>query len=605
MRKGGRRMGHLPVPGHRCLARPVVYKARWLLRRLRLAEPREARILFLMMAGVLAVILANTFGQVRLNQWQGAFYNALERRDFGDFLIQLGVFFAIVAGLLVLVVAQTWVTETMKVRARRWLTTHVIDSWLKPRRAYLLGFAGDIGRNPDQRIAEDAGRLTDLSIGLSVGLGQSSLLLVSFLGVLWTLSTSVVFAWHGSTFTIPGYMVWSALVFSAVGSLLTYLVGRPLIAGNAERFAREGELRTALVRVSENSEVISLERGEPGERQVTIGFLGTLIAVMQRLANARARLTWVTSGYGWIGLVVPIVVAAPGFFAGNMTLGGLIMVVGGFNQVQNALRWFIDNYPSIAEWQACLQRVTLLLDSLESVELHHDQAGRIALAASDGDTLVLDGLAVCLPGDLSTCILLADRHLEIVPGDRVLFVGAQGSGKTTLFMALAGLWPWGRGTIRQPQPFDALFLPERPYLPEGTLRRALAYPEAGDKLAVSDVAAALHDVGLAHLVAELDVANHWDKDLSLDDQQRLSIARILLRRPRWAMLDDCLSALDDKSGRDLLAILRNRLPSTAIVSTSHRGDMDHFYARVIELGGVASLPPFTLEGGVAKPQAHA
>ena len=340
--------------------------------------------------------------------------------------------------------------------------------------------------------------------------------------------------------------------------------------------------------------MISLERGEPGERQVAIGFLGTLVAVMQRLANARARLTWVTSGYGWIGLVVPIVVASPGFFAGNMTLGGLIMVVGGFNQVQNALRWFIDNYPSIAEWQACLQRVTLLLDSLESVELHHDQIGRIALAASDGDRLVLDGLAVCLPGDLSTCILL-DR-----PPSRN--------------------WPrrprpvrWRPGQ-RQDHPVHgarrAVAMGPRHHPPAATFRclvpartavSARGHVAPGPGLSGSrhrprrrDVARAFRDVGLAHLVAELDVANHWDKDLSLDDQQRLSIARILLRRPHFAVLDDCLSALDDKSGRDLLAILRNRLPGTAIVSTSHRGDGDGFYRqgdRTRRRGQPAALHP--------------
>ena len=556
-----------------------------------------------MLAAIFALILINTFGQVRLNQWQGAFYNALERHDGADFAAQLGIFFVIVGILLVLVVAQTWITETLKVRSRRWLTAHILDTWLAPRRAYLLGFAGDIARNPDQRISEDASRLTDLSIGLAVGLGQSTLLLVSFLGVLWTLSSAVVFSFGGHVFTIPGYMVWCALLFTVIGSLLTYWVGRPLIVINAERYAREGEFRTTLVRVSENAEVISLERGEPGERSLAAGFLGALTATMQKLANARARLTWVTSGYGWIGLVAPIVVAAPGYFTGNMTLGGLFMVVGGFNHVQNALRWFIDSYPSIAEWQAVLQRVTTLLDDLQSIETHHDAAGRIVFEKGPPGKLTLRNLAVCLPGDLSTCILIEDRILEIPAGGRLRFQGPPGSGKTTLFMALAGLWPWGRGTIVQPEPFNAMFLPERPYLPPGTLRHSLVYPGAEAEFTSDQVIAAMRDVGLPHLVAQLDISNHWDKDLSLGDQQRLAIARLLLHQPGWAFLDDCLSALDDQEGQEILLTLTQRLPAIGIVSTSHSRSSSAFYPKTIELSGVASLPPFTLVDGMAQQQA--
>jgi putative ATP-binding cassette transporter len=556
-----------------------------------------------MLAVVFGVILLNTYGQVRLNQWQGALFDALDRRNLPDFLRELWIFFVIVAGLLVLVVAQTWVTETAKVQARRWLTRHILTIWLEPRRPYLLGFAGEVARNPDQRISQDASRLTELSISFVIGLGQATLLLISFIGVLWGLSTLVVFNYQDTSFTIPGYMVWCALLFTGTGSLLTWLFGRPLVRRNAERYASEGEFRTKLVRISDNAEAISLEHGESGEWRSAETSLGRLITALQRLANTHARLVWVTSGYGWIGLVFPIIVAAPGYFSGSMTLGSLIMVVGGFNQVQNALRWFIDNYPNIAEWQAVLDRVTALIDAIEDTAARNADVSCITVAAGDGDRVILENLAVCVPGDLKSCILLKERKISIVKGERVLFVGGQGSGKTTLFMALAGLWLWGRGTIRLPQPFNALFLSERPYVPHGTLMEALAYPGAETALMPERAARAMKDAGLGNLVDQLSVRNNWDRDLSLGEQQRLGIARLLLRSPDWAFFDNCLSALDDEAGAKVLTLLKKKLPAMGVAAMSDHEDLDNYYTRVIKIGDVASLQPFTSVGGVTKLEA--
>ena len=582
-----------PVP------RSAFGNARWLLRRLKRANPVEARNVLIMLAGVMMVILLNTFGQLQLNAWQGSFYNALEARETAAVVNQFALFVAIAGMLLVLVVAQAWLTEAMKVRARMWLTRHTLEIWLAPRRAYLLGFAGDIAQNPDQRIGQDANLLADSSIGFAIGLGQSSLLLVSFIGVLWTLSNQVVFTWHGSSFTIPGYMVWCALAFTAAGSSLTYLVGRPLIAFNAQRYSREGEFRSGLARVNDNAGVIALERGEADEFSGAAESLNALTLTMQALVNARARLTWVTSGYGWLGLVVPIIVAAPGYLAGNLNWGGLFMVIGGFNQVQNALRWFIDHYASITEWQANLQRVAALLESLDQVDEAASDISRIARRDGAPGEITLDNLAVCLPGDLSTCILLGDRHLVIKSGERLRFLGARGTGKTTLFMALAGLWPWGRGTIVAPSPFNALFLPERPYIPKGTLHEAVAYPLQPQAFGGGAMAAAMLKAGLGHLIPQIELITGWVKDLPLGDQQRLSIARLLLHRPEWAILDDCLSSLEESDAKVLFAMLLEQLPGTAFIATSHASGIDGFYQRTIELGGVASLPPFTLVAGKA------
>ncbi len=570
-----------------------------LLHRLRLANPGPGRKIFLLLAAIYGVIIVNTYGQVRLNRWQGAFYNALDAHDYPAFINQLGVFFVIVAGLLVLVVAQTWLADTAKVLARGWLTRHLLAIWLEPGRAYLLGFTGDIARNPDQQITQDASRLTELSIGFVIGIGQAGLLLASFIGVLWGLSASIVFTYHGNSFSIPGYMVWCALAFSGTGSLLTWLLGRPLVPRNAERYAREGELRSQLVRVNDNVGAISIERGESGERQESERDLGRLLVSLQRIVNAHAKVTWVTSGYGWLGLVFPIIVAMPGYFSGTMTLGSLIMVVGGFNQVQNSLRWFIDNYASIAEWQAVLNRVTGLIDMIDETAGGNPDVSRIAFAAGEPDRVSIEKLAVCLPGDLTKCILVDGPVMTIGKGEWVLVAGKQGSGRTTLFMALAGLWPWGRGTIRLPQPFNALFLSERPYVPPGTLLQALAYPAHERSLAASDAERALREVGLGELAGELGVQNNWSRELSMGEQQRLGIARLLLRAPDWAFLDNCLSALDDEDGAEVLQTIKRKLPAMGVMAMSRNEGREGLYDRVIRLGGPASLPPLTLVNGVA------
>ena len=347
-------------------------------------------------AGVVVVVCANTAGQLRLNVWQGAFYDALEQKHIPAFAWQLLVFTAIVAVLLVLVVAQTWLQEIIKVRLREWLTHDLIDQWLVPKRAYLLSFAGQIGVNPDQRIHQDAQHLTELTTVLAIGLLQSTLLLVSFVGVLWVLSAQVVFAYGGHSFTIPGYMVWCALAYSLGGSLLAWRVGRPLIALNAERYAREADLRFDLVRANEFAEGIAIYGGEADERHILAAAVGPGGDHHRAVAFGLARLTWISSGYGWFALVVPILVAAPGYFGGDLSFGGLMMVVGAFNQVQSSLRWFVDNVSQIADWRATLQRITMFRDALLAIETLGEDAGRIRRVEDPAGHLVLEDLTIQL-----------------------------------------------------------------------------------------------------------------------------------------------------------------------------------------------------------------
>ena len=543
------------------------------------ASPARKRLVWLAVAIVVAVC-ANAVAQIRLNDWRGAFFDALEQRQFDEFVYQLGVFLIVVSILLALGVAETWVREVMTVRLREWLTHDLLGEWLHPKRAYLLGFAGPIGVNPDQRMQEDARHLSELSADLANGLLRSALLLVSFIGVLWLLSAQVVFTVGDATFGVPGYLVWCALIFALGGSWLTWRVGRPLIALNAERYAQEAELRFQMVRVSECAEGIAMHGGERDEHKTLSNTLEHVVDVTLRLANGLARLTWVTGGYGWLALVVPILVAAPGYFQGTLSFGGLMMVVGAFNQVQQALRWFVDNFPRIADWRATLLRVATYRDALRDLELQGEDVGRIERIENEREELEFTDLTVHLASGHAE---LDQAQIRVSPGDRVLIVGEPGSGKSTLFRAMAGLWPWGTGTIRLPVTSSIMFLPQRPYLPVGTLRATLAYPASSDGFEVDALQGVLERVGLKRLADSLDENGRWDKRLSLDEQQRLVFARLLLHCPRFVFLDDVTSALDEEHKELLASILDGELSESAVVNVSRETARSDFYGRTLYL----------------------
>ena len=315
------------------------------------------KTLIFLAAAIVLVVAATAYGQIRLNGWTKPFYDALSRRDLRDFLFQLGVFFLIAGFLLALNVAQRWLVETLELKLREGLVLSLLEDWLSPRRAFWLANAGTIGVNPDQRIHEDARKLCELSADLGVGLLQASILFLTFAGVLWVLSNDFSFHIGERDYTVPGFMVWAAIAYASAGSLLSYWVGRGLIGRNAERYAREADLRFSLVRVNEHVDDISLAAGEADEKRRIELHLGNVLAATRRIVRGHANLTWVTAGFGWITLVAPILVAAPLYFSGKVSFGGLMMAAGAFSQAQSSLRWFIDNFSAIADWQAALFRV--------------------------------------------------------------------------------------------------------------------------------------------------------------------------------------------------------------------------------------------------------
>lgn len=543
------------------------------------SSPLRRRLAWLAV-GIAVAICVSMVGQVRLNTWQGDFFDALEQRNLDAFGTQVLVFLVVVAGLLTLVVAETWLREMLEVRLREWLTHHLLDRWLVPKRAYLLALTSDIGVNPDQRMQADALRLTQFSVSLSIGLLRASLLLVSFLGVLWLLSNEVVFTLRESSFTVPGYFVWCALVYAFVGSWLTWRMGRPLIAINAERYAHEATLRFALVRISECAEAISVHGGEMDERRALDRPVERVVQVTRRLANGLARLTWITSGYGWLALLVPIVVASPGYFHGTLSFGELMMTIGAFNQVEQALRWFVDSFPQIADWRATLLRVVALHDALPKLEAPAHEANRIRFVQRPSAAVAFENLSVILPDG---CVGLDRPRVELAPGDRLLITGEPGADKSVLFRAMAGVWPWGSGTVHLPPREAVMFVPQRSYLPIGSLRDNVTYPAASKRFDDDAVCTALDRVGLGHFILALDREKRWDKELSSEQQQRLVLARVLLQRPQAVFFDEIMSGFDDERDLLTLSIFEHELADTTVVNIGG-GLADHsFYNRAVRL----------------------
>jgi putative ATP-binding cassette transporter len=542
--------------------------------------------LILLAAGLFIVIVLTAVMQVKLNAWNQPFYDAIERRNWDEFLHQLGIFFLLAAGLLVLNVAQTGANQLIRVRLRDLATRDLISNWMTERRATRISRAGEIGVNPDQRIQSDAQTLTEYTTDLGIGLLQSTILLLSFIGVLWVLSKDVVIPIGGQDLAIPGYMVWAALLYAASGSFISWRIGRPLVRLGTDRYAHEAEFRAAVVQASQRAEGIALNNGEAGSRRVLFASLETLVVVLRQIAFARARLTWVTASYGWVGLVFPIIVAAPGYFAGRLTFGELMMVVGAFNQVQSSLRWFVDNTGTIADWRATLVRVMSFREALLGLDAVETVDGVIAREESADDRLVLDGVNVCTRHGT---VALSDDLVEVSPGERVLLLGQPGSGRTSFFLAIAGLWGHGSGRIVIPPEAEIAYLTQRPFLPAGTLRDALAQAGAGSGATDDEgLRSALSRVGLDRLADALDRAGRWDLELATSDQERLGYARLILAKPRWLVSDEGLDPTDDPNRALILSILSKELAETAIVNISQRREPTGFYTRVVEL--VASDP---------------
>ncbi|MBK1660711.1 ABC transporter ATP-binding protein/permease, partial [Paracraurococcus ruber] len=544
------------------------------------AEKRQARLLA---AGVLLLTLLQIAIQVRFNIWNRDFFNALENRDRPAFFGQMGLFLVLTIASMVTAVFQLYVRQLLQLHWRRWLVFRLQHRWLADGRHYQLNFLEGAADNPDQRISENTRWATAMAVDMAVGLVTSLLMLVSFVGILWTLSGPLHVALGATEFDIPGYMVWAALLYALVGSFLTWRIGLPMVEANIRRNQAESDHRFALVRLRESSEGVALIRGEADEERGLRHAFGQVVQVMKDLMRSERNLMWLTSAYGMLLTVFPVLVASPRFFSGAITLGVLMQISSAFGQVTSSLNWFVDNFPRIADWRSHVERVIELEDTLAAEELA-DAGSRIAVeegAAPDGrEVLAFRGLQIA-QSDGST--LIAEANAEIAAGEKVLIVGESGTGKSTLFRAIAGLWPWGAGEIRIPPRENMMFMPQRPYLPLGTLASALTYPLPPKRFPDAAQHAALTRCGLEHLIPRLAEEERWDRILSLGEQQRLAFARLLLHRPGWVFMDEATAALDEANQDAMMRLFREELADSALVSIGHRPGLDAYHDRTLTL----------------------
>ena len=516
---------------------------------------------------LLALILATAFVQILLNRWNAPFYDAIERRDLNGFVHQLIVFSAIAGSLLLLNVTQTWFNQMTALYMREGLTRDLVGHWLRDKRALRLAASGAIGVNPDQRLHEDARNLSESTTGLSIGLVQATVLLGCFIGVLWELSAGFVFHVGASSFSIPGYMVWAALLYAGIASLLSHFVGAPLVRLNTDRYSKEAELRFSLMRTNENLTAITLAGGEENERRHINFDISAVLTVLRNIAIAQTNLTWVTAGTGWLAVVVPILVAAPVYFSGDLTFGGLMMAVGAFNQVYAALRWYVANFSAIADWKATLIRVTNFRHALLYSDGKSPDHDRIEVSTAPAGTMTLSDLEISThvqPTAANDGFRLRETEVRIAAGERIMIDGDTGVNRRLLFAALARLWPWGTGRMALPPEEEMLFITPTTFISEGSLRKALTYPQDSSAFSDDAVAAALERVGLGRLTGMLDSEARWDRLLESGDKRCLAFAHLLLSKPRWVILGDALEGLDIDVQQRLAGILRDLTDMTVI-----------------------------------------
>ena len=540
-------------------------------------DGRAGRIL---LVAVIALQLFQVWLNVRFNTWYKTFYDALQNKDWDTFIWQLGVFSVLAAFFIVSAVYQIYLQQWLQIRWRRWLTTKYLGRWLGGGIHYRMRLKGDSADNPDQRIADDIKQFINNTLDIGISLLGSIVTLVSFVVILWNLSASTPLVIGSQSFNIPGYLVWAALIYAVLGTWVTHLVGKPLIKLNFDQQRYEADFRFSLVRLRENAEEVTLLSGERAEKERLLDRFGRVVGNWYGIMQRTKRLTFLTAGYSQVAVIFPFIVVSPLYFAGSMMLGGLMQIASAFGQVQGALSFFVKAYSDIADWKAVLNRLAGFDASMDWAKGLDTEAPRVQLVSDGGTAMAAEELTVSLPTGEE---IVHASGLAIGPAERVLVTGPSGSGKTSLFRALGGVWPFGAGTIRIPQGAKLLVLPQRPYLPLGTLRGALAYPGPDDAFTPDEIDDVLDATGLSHLREALDEAAYWADRLSMGEQQRLSIARALLQKPDWLFLDEATAAIDEPAEGMLYRLMLERLPDAAIVSIGHRSSLVVFHERFLAM----------------------
>src|SRR3954467_2542876 len=533
--------------------------------------------------GLAVLIVASVGFQYGINVWNRAIFDAIEKRDSDTVFWLSAVFFPLAIGSVLIAVAQVFARMGIQRRWRAWLTSSVLTRWLAQGRYYQLNLVSGDHKNPEYRIAEDLRTATDSPVDFIAGVTSAFLSAATFIAVLWTIGGALTVTLGGSTVTIPGFLVIAAVLYAAIASGSIMTIGRRFVQVSEDKNQAEAEYRYTLTRVRENGESIALLGGEEEERDGIDKNFTNVLRQWARLAGQHMRTTLVSQGSSLVAPVVPLLLCAPKFLDGSMTLGQVMQAASAFTIVQTAFGWLVDNYPRLADWNACARRIASLMMSLDGLERAEqgDGIGRIKRGETEGDAMLsLNDLSVTL--DDGTAVV-GDAEVVVQAGERLLVAGESGTGKSTLVRAIAGLWPWGGGSVNFHPNRRLFMLPQKPYVPSGTLRRAAAYPAAAEDWTVEQIGEVLHKVGLDHLKEKIEEDGPWDQTLSGGEKQRLAFARLLLHNPDIVVLDGATSALDEKSQDKMMEIVINELPKATIVSVAHRVELEAFHSRKIVL----------------------
>ena len=547
--------------------------------RIALAERWVARglLVIILFLNVFIVYVNKLF-----NDWYGRFYNALQDKNAEAFWTEMRFFGFLAFIYIVVAVYRLWLRQYLQIRWRQWLTGVYTHTWLANKTYYRMELTGHGADNPEQRVEQDIRDFCAQTLFLTLDLVSELLTLVTFSVILWNLSGTFILPILGGI-PIPGYMMWVAVVYAAIGSWLTYKVGLPLVRTNYNLERYNADFRYRMTRIRENAESIALYEGEPDEKRRLASAFARVYATWWDYMNYNKRLTWLTAFYSQAAVIFPFLVAAPRYFTGEIQLGVVMQTSSAFGQVQSSLSWFVTSFDTLAQWKATVDRLTGFSEAMEGIRAEQQAAPGFDLAMTPKPTLTLDDVEVALPNGR---VILDDVDLAIAPGQKVVIQGPSGSGKTTLFRVLAGLWPFGRGKVRIPQGAKVLFLPQKPYIPVGTLKEALCYPDRPETHSDAEIGEALTFCQLGHFADRLEETGNWSMVLSPGEQQRLSFARALLVRPDWLFLDEASSALDEKTEAAMYGLLKERLPELTMVSIAHKPSVVAFHDRRVLLDPV-------------------